>query len=1438
MKWKIMAYCVKAANLEPEVTNEDLCKNIKLAVLLQNECTAIREQNEDFIVDMKNVPEGKSAKHSFKEPDCEVVAPNASEIVEHDLYGEVANQNEDSSQTCDINVVRPRCSSLVTGGCNPLENADVDSSPAKVDPVNCALAFAETSETYYSAVTQPYIGVESAQILSDELFEEQLVGDKVVNKSSVVQVDEFSNDENQSSESEEAETSQNFIIKPDKVYRSSMCSGKSAAETMDITEEEKGSWEEMLLQASNFSVDGNQVTNASSNTNTSNCSSGNSFSNIICSFNVSVAPFNKVGELCTLGVISETRDREIVVCRNREVNVLMKEVEESSERAESEVAFHAIDASSNKKVVPLKGSLPLSEETQKLETTVNAGISRSEEQQSLEVFEMFKAIGETHEIVANDRNDSFREELPLFLPLPEDNEDQDLSSGTGRGLDRSAAITVRISPVECPVSLSCEVMSFHLGQTYEDDGTTIDHSCEFFSCDVREFEISKQHSTSNELQEMKSCRKEVSDVFYVEASDFRDNSFESAACDMLDSVVLDGLPCNSRKTSELLANEVSVHANGGEFENVSQAEIELVNSLKAEMNTIEHDEFHPSKAKLFGKNLVHTCNIKPSVLKLTEAHTLESSLCDVIVISSSEISDAEMIRACEFAQTHQNSVLNLSSIGLEKMASELEWVQIQEDSNLKMIEPFIQFSTLTWVYDPDIDPGTETESLENFEPQQPVGSPRRRFRCAFPRNNFVRFSHTKSRVFSQVNEVEEIKCFRLRAPRRGTYGYFVPVMPDDFDELTIRMFALFANPSVTDEVTPTVLSALEEPRIERTDGSIQTHISCMGSMYFFQSLCPTFYAHDHRTGVLEDISEEHSSDLSGSSEASVSVSLHPVVDESLSTFDGVESSVPSISFSGTLTSISDRLQGTVMTLDQGSLSSVETPVTDIIDVLDSEFTLTFSTQDLMQFDICPQTIEEAASLSKPNVNNQFSEALALSLDANTDPVEANESFHETKPVVFRRKNSSPFMESKNVSDLFENAAINPCRQLGTSPRSALKITLAAMELESSCEMKDESFVCNMYDYGCEKLGGIDVSPGCSNTDIDEIYLSCNGLEQVELSPQAESVVSSCNTSMESCCTVVLKSDNIDDTNFNQSQTSLDPHPQFCDDNVELGSSPLSADRTIDSIPTPVCGVSMVSSPCQNSSPKLCERSSSIVESRLKFSVVPNLLLSNKVENDVIPTECGQVTDAAFYSEELQVTDDSKFTRCDQFDTCNPDVAGDQTFSNFTNLVSGAKRELVEDKLSSNVFEGVNRQCSLYPVTMENNSCRDSEQSFMIDSPSRSKVIPTFIPKPEPSHTEVEGSEDYSSSVVKSNGVTSLVTENFLSKQFTPRSPHLENFSEFDMKVDLSLMPIEESHISRDFCLAKSRYTMNRTVSDKQYDSFDPDMEDLLIRRFSFNTGKG
>ena len=151
-----------------------------------------------------------------------------------------------------------------------------------------------------------------------------------------------------------------------------------------------------------------------------------------------------------------------------------------------------------------------------------------------------------------------------------------------------------------------------------------------------------------------------------------------------------------------------------------------------------------------------------------------------------------------------------------------------------------------------------------------MGSPRRKLKSSLPKNNFVKLIHTKSSVFSQIDEAEEIKCFRLRTPRLGTFGYFMAAPPsDDFDDLVIRIFGLFADPRINDDLPEAVLTSLNEPKIQRTSGAIQSYISCMENLYLFRNLCPTCYVHGLQTTALENITEEHSSDLSCKSKTGV-----------------------------------------------------------------------------------------------------------------------------------------------------------------------------------------------------------------------------------------------------------------------------------------------------------------------------------------------------------------------------------------------------------------------------------------------------------------------------------------------------------------------------------------------------------------------------------------
>ena len=130
-----------------------------------------------------------------------------------------------------------------------------------------------------------------------------------------------------------------------------------------------------------------------------------------------------------------------------------------------------------------------------------------------------------------------------------------------------------------------------------------------------------------------------------------------------------------------------------------------------------------------------------------------------------------------------------------------------------------------------------------------------------------------------------------------------------------------------------------------------------------------------------------------------------------------------ISEKGTQKSV---LAGTGVSFDQSShLLKLEKSENDFHGVLDSEFTLTYSTQDLLQFDFCPQSVEEIASSCKPTVLGPLVKALAVSRDANVEPIAMDASFQETWPGIFRRKSSSPLSESisKDVAGIINVAAV-------------------------------------------------------------------------------------------------------------------------------------------------------------------------------------------------------------------------------------------------------------------------------------------------------------------------------------------------------------------------------------------------------------------------------
>ena len=59
-------------------------------------------------------------------------------------------------------------------------------------------------------------------------------------------------------------------------------------------------------------------------------------------------------------------------------------------------------------------------------------------------------------------------------------------------------------------------------------------------------------------------------------------------------------------------------------------------------------------------------------------------------------------------------------------------------------------------------------------------------------------------------------------------------------------------------------------------------------------------------------------------------------------------------------------------------------------------------------------------------------------------------------------------------------------------------------------------------------------------------------------------------------------------------------------------------------------------------------------------------------------------------------------------------AGDQAFSNCAHFISQPKRLLVENNFSFNVAKGISRQCSLYPVTIDNDAgpnCLEGIQNY-------------------------------------------------------------------------------------------------------------------------------
>ena len=667
----------------------------------QSKCTASQENTEDFMVTMRDAPKGKSATCSFIELDSEIVAPKAREIIESDLHTDAAAQNGEVSHICDVNVVRPRRSSLIVNDVAEVENLEPYSSALNINAGDCNLALIRTPESFCLGLPlkQSCSGIEYTQDLNEKEPEtRKLLASSGSAADIVVACDDVL-----SSDSEESEV---FNIKDAKIHRSSVCSGNTVCETLDLTEDEGGSCEEMLLQSLNLSGEGPRVINVPSSNSNTNCSSGDSVSNTICSFNVSVAPFASVaGELCTLGVIKKPKHREVVIWRNAEFTNANEVGDDSFEQAESKASFRTENLSNNE-VVQSSASLAILEEPQKLETTVAAGISTYKEQ-FVRVFDRFNATGEIHEVVAIDQNNSFHEEMPLRLPEDLGDQESHCSSSTGRGLHQRAALTFRISPVEAPSSLSCGVMSFHLSSSYQDDRlmpSSDEHSCEIFY-DVRDFQALRQ--TIPISSSWSSCSKDVDKILYVEASEVQDPKIESTTGEVLVAETCIVLTSVLKNRSELVANEVNLpFASGEEFESVSYADVEIVNALKAQMKKTEHDEFHPSETRISRKKSIYTSNIKPLFLGASDIYTLsEGSLYDVVLVSSNEGVFSETIRTSDFAQTWQNSMQNSFLSVWEKWAAELEFYEIHERTDIQGIDSIIQFSTLTWQYDSENDRG-------------------------------------------------------------------------------------------------------------------------------------------------------------------------------------------------------------------------------------------------------------------------------------------------------------------------------------------------------------------------------------------------------------------------------------------------------------------------------------------------------------------------------------------------------------------------------------------------------------------------------------------------------------------------------------------------------------------------------------------------------------